>query len=275
MSEYDLSPKGLKNRTRFAREDVGLCPFYGSTVKECNLFTRSFCSIGFLRNHLLSENTHGIMHHSILPSIISCTRSWNFAWHLLWRSTTESKYIVKLLAVSQTIHTVCCEDDYFPKEKFKLFNSLFHSVYLAFPKSLFSIENLFAMGYLWDVCNEDKCCVVTQRAADICVAWLVYVRTYCVPIASLNEKKRSGRRPNNKRKTDCGVVLRDVLGWQRGDKGLVSNIIVTFLHTLRLRPVCTILCKPTCKAPVLNMKESCSQGFVSQTIPVCFVQIIP
>ena len=57
MSEYDLSPKGLKNRTRFAREDVGLCPFYGSTVKECNLFTRSFCSIGFLRNHLLSENT--------------------------------------------------------------------------------------------------------------------------------------------------------------------------------------------------------------------------
>ena len=38
-----------------------------------------------------------------------------------------SKNIVKLLAISQTIHTVCCEDDYFPKEKFKLFNSLFHS----------------------------------------------------------------------------------------------------------------------------------------------------
>ena len=27
----------------------------------------------------------------MLPLIISCTRSWNFAWHLLWRSTAESK----------------------------------------------------------------------------------------------------------------------------------------------------------------------------------------
>ena len=49
--------------------------------------------------------------------IISCTRSWNFAWHLPWRSTTD-KNIVKLLAISQTIHTVCCEDDYFPNGKF-------------------------------------------------------------------------------------------------------------------------------------------------------------
>ena len=126
------------------------------------------------------------MHHSKLPLIISCTRPWNFALHLLWRSTTENKNIVKLLAVSQTIHTVSCEDDYFPKGKFELFNSLFHSLYLAFPKSLFSITNLFAMRYLCDARNEDNCCVVTQRAADICVAWLVYVRTYCVPIATLN-----------------------------------------------------------------------------------------
>ena len=136
------------------------------------------------------------MHHSMLPLIISCTRSWNFAWHLLWRSTTESKNIVKLLAISQTIHTVCCEDDYFPKGKFELFNSLFHSVYLVFPKSLFSIADLFAVRYLWVVCNEDKCCVVTQRAANIFAslglfAWLVYVRTYCVPIATLNQNKRT------------------------------------------------------------------------------------
>ena len=34
--------------------------------------------------------------------------------------------IVKPLAISQTIHNVCCEDDYFPKGKFKLFNTLFH-----------------------------------------------------------------------------------------------------------------------------------------------------
>ena len=119
------------------------------------------------------------MHHSMLPLIISCTRTWNFAWHHLRRSTTESKNIVKHLAISQTIHTV--------RGKFKLFNSLFHSVYLVFPKRLFSIVDLFAVRYLWVVCNEDKCCVVTQRAAVIRVVWIVYVaclrshvlRAYC------------------------------------------------------------------------------------------------
>ena len=118
----------------------------------------------------------------MLPLIISCTRSWNFWWHFFGRSTTESKNIVKLLAISQTIHTVCCEGDYFPKAKFKLFNSLLHSVYLVFPKSLFSIATLFAVRCLWVICNEDKCCVVTQCAADIPVAWLVYVCTYCLPM---------------------------------------------------------------------------------------------
>ena len=101
----------------FAREDVELCPFYSSTVKECNLFTRLFCSIRFWEITSFPKICNEIMHHSMLPLIISCTRSWNFAWHLLWCSTTESKNIVKLLAISQTIHTVCCEDDYFPQEK--------------------------------------------------------------------------------------------------------------------------------------------------------------
>ena len=128
----------------------------------------------------------------MLPFIISCTRSWNFAWHDLWRSTTESKNIVKLLAMSQTIHSVCCEDNYFPKEKFKLFNSLFHSVYLVFSNFFFyCIADLFAVRYLWVVCNEDKCCVVTQHAADNRVAWLVHVRTYCVPIATVNQNKQT------------------------------------------------------------------------------------
>ena len=68
---------------------------------------------------------------------------------------------------------------------------MFPSVYLVFSKMLFSIVDLFAVRYLWVVCNEDKCCVVTQRAADICVAWLDSVRTYCVPIATLNQTKRT------------------------------------------------------------------------------------
>ena len=40
------------------------------------------------------------------------------------------------------------------------------------------------------------------RVAEIGVVWLGYVRTYCVPIAALNQNKRSrtlfGRPPNKK-----------------------------------------------------------------------------
>ena len=62
-------------------------------------------------------------------------------------------------------------------------------MYLVFPKSLFRLADLFAVRYVRVVCNEDKRSVVTQRAADIRVIWLVYVRTYCVPIATLNQNK--------------------------------------------------------------------------------------
>ena len=85
----------------------------------------------------------------------------------------------------------------FHREKFKLFNILFHSVYLVFSIRLISIADLFAVRYLWDIFNEDKCCVVTHLAADILVAslglftWVVYVRKCCAPIATLNQKKRS------------------------------------------------------------------------------------
>ena len=140
-----------------------------------------------LRNHFLSKN---MQWNSMLPLIILCKRSWNFAWHFFGIRKLRAKILSNAyLAISQTIHTVCCKDDYFPKGKFKLYNSLCHSVYLVFPKSLFSIADLFAMRYLWVVCNENKCCVVTQSAADIRVAWLVYVRRHCVSIATLNQNK--------------------------------------------------------------------------------------
>ena len=89
-------------------------------------------------------------------------------------ATTENKNIVKLFAISQTIHTVCCEDDY-----------------LNYLIVCFTQCTLFALRYLWVVSNEDKCCVVTLCAADICIAWIVYVRTYCVPVATLNQNKRT------------------------------------------------------------------------------------
>ena len=80
-------------------------------------------------------------------------------------------------------------------------------VYLVFPKSLFSIADLFAVRYLWVVCNEDKCCVVTHRAVDICVAWLVYLaflrshvlRAYCnFESKQANSITLFERRPNKK-----------------------------------------------------------------------------
>ena len=99
---------------------------------------------------------------------------------ILSNSGQEAKPVETALTSSnglkeKNIHTVCFEDNYFPKGYFKLFNSLFHSdVYLVFSIRLFSIANLF-VRYLWDVRNEDKCCVVTHRAVGIRVAWLVYL----------------------------------------------------------------------------------------------------
>ena len=60
-------------------------------------------------------------------------------------------------------------------------------MYFVFSILLFSIANLFAVRYLWDVRNEDKCCAVTHRLVDIHVVWLVYLaflsshvlRAYC------------------------------------------------------------------------------------------------
>ena len=105
---------------------------------------------------------------------VICTRSWNFAWHLLLRSSTERKNIIILLEISQTIHTVCYEDDYlFQRENLNYLILCFTQCTLLFQKSWFSIADLFAVRYLWVVCNKDKCCVVTQRAADIRVACLV------------------------------------------------------------------------------------------------------
>ena len=80
------------------------------------------------------------MHHSMLPLIISYTRSLNFGWHLLRRSTTESKSIVKLLAISQTIHIVCCEDDFFQRENLNYLMVCFTRCTLFFQKVCFLLQ---------------------------------------------------------------------------------------------------------------------------------------
>ena len=54
-----------------------------------------------------------------------------------------------LWSEAYTLNGVCYEDNYFPKRKFKLFNILYHSVYLIFSTRLLSIANMFAVCYLW------------------------------------------------------------------------------------------------------------------------------
>ena len=78
----------------------------------------------------------------------------------------------------KNIQAVCCEDNYFTEGKFKLIDTSFHSVYPVFSIRLFSIANLSVVRYMWDVCNEDKCCVVTHRAAVACLRSQV-VCAYC------------------------------------------------------------------------------------------------
>ena len=78
-----------------------------------------------------------------LPLIISAPKlAVSYLWHAQDHSILRdvffgARYIVKLLAISQTIHTVCCEDDYFQTGNLKLFNSMFQSVYLVFSKKFF------------------------------------------------------------------------------------------------------------------------------------------
>ena len=79
-----------------------------------------------------------------------------------------------------------CENTQFLVERFV---SL--SVPFFFSKKFVFCCRFVAVRYQWVVCNEDKFCVVTQRAADIRVAWLVYVRTYRLLIATLNQNNRS------------------------------------------------------------------------------------
>ena len=51
---------------------------------------------------------------------------------------------------------------YFPKGKFKLFDSLFHSVYRVFQYVWFLLPICLPYVICGTLCNKDKCCVVTQ-----------------------------------------------------------------------------------------------------------------
>ena len=58
---------------------------------------------------------------------------------------------------------------------------------LFFSLNTFDFYCQFVCHALSEGCNEDKC----WQTCPSRVAWLVYVRTYCVPVATLNQNKRS------------------------------------------------------------------------------------
>ena len=116
------------------------CTFFVARFSVPLLFERERTQLVYevillnkLRNHLLSENmqwnyaSFNVTLNYLMHEIMEFCATSSLAL-----DNWEQKYC-------QTIHTLCREEDYFPKGKFKLFDSLFHSVYLAFPKSLLSI----------------------------------------------------------------------------------------------------------------------------------------
>ena len=96
----------------------------------------------------------------------------------------------------KNIQAVFCEDNYFPKETFKVFSNLFHSVYLVFSIRLFFILPVclpcVICGKYVTRINAVSWHITRQTLVSLCLfTWLVYVRTYCVPTATLNQNKRS------------------------------------------------------------------------------------
>ena len=78
------------------------------------------------------------------------------------------------------------------------------------------------------------------RVADICVAWLVYIRTYCVPIATLNQNKKSqllyfGPCANRKCFKRITYIIRWKRNWKVEHEVLQSRHLNYFYEWTRLK----------------------------------------
>ena len=71
----------------------------------------------------------------------------------------------------------------FQRENLNYLIVYFTQCTLFFSICVISVADLIAVRYLSDVCNEDKCCVVTPLAVDILVALLglfTFARIACL-----------------------------------------------------------------------------------------------
>ena len=100
-------------------------------------------------------------------------------------------------------------------------------MYLVFPKSLFTIADLFALRFLWVVGNEDKFCVVT--AADIRFAWVGLLGLFTfASIACLLQQANAitlfERRPNKKLVFLHGKVVTSLSHGRRYDSSDIPRV---------------------------------------------------
>ena len=142
-----------------------------------------------IRNHLLSGN----MHHLIMLLLLSHAKDHGTLRDIFGaRQLRAKKKLSNSWQWAKPFTPCAARTIIFQTKNLNYLIVCFTQCTLFLPKFIFyCIADLFAVRYLWVVCNEDKCCVVTQRAGDIRVARLVYVRTYCVPIATVNQNKRT------------------------------------------------------------------------------------
>ena len=112
------------------------------------------------------------------------------------------------MVLVKNIHPVCCKDNYLPKGKFKLFNSLFHSVYLAafFCRAL-------AVGRIITSINAVSC--TSRDGHSRSLSCLLVLFTFaCIACLLPNQNKRTRF-----------LYL--------GDAQIISNGVITLLWQLR------------------------------------------
>ena len=137
--------------------------------------TTQFCVISFLAFDNWGQKYCETLGHKPLLAI---------------NSTEKGQWPVPIIR-DKNIHAVCCKDNYvFQRENLNYLIICFTWCTLLFQYVCFLLPICLPCFSWGAYCNEGKCCFATHRAVDISVAWLVYVRTYCVPIATLNQSER-------------------------------------------------------------------------------------